>query len=131
MTIRELIEEQRRRMRSPNPAERLAAALLIPRALAKLLRELRDFDLPRPGRDLHDDQTALFLDGLQHLRWVLALSHEHDAGDDVVVVVLSDYPLARYRAHGSLGDVLGHKRVWAGKPDEKSAFPFAKKPGSV
>lgn len=45
LTIRELIQEQRRRMRSPNPAERLAASLLIPRALAKMLRELRDFDL--------------------------------------------------------------------------------------
>jgi hypothetical protein len=43
--MRELIEEQRSRMRSHNLAERLAAALLIPQALAKLLRELRDFDL--------------------------------------------------------------------------------------
>ena len=54
MTIRELIEEQRRRMRSPNPAERLAAALLIPRALAKLLRELRNFDLG----ELLDDEVC-------------------------------------------------------------------------
>jgi hypothetical protein len=54
LTIRELIEEQRRRMRSPNPAERLAAALLIPRALAKLLRELRDFDLG----ELLDDEVC-------------------------------------------------------------------------
>jgi hypothetical protein len=40
-------------MRSPEPAERLAAALLIPRALAKLLRELRDFDLG----ELLDDEA--------------------------------------------------------------------------
>lgn len=39
-------------MRSPNPAERLAAALLIPHALAKRLRELRDFDL---GQLLDDE----------------------------------------------------------------------------
>ena len=54
LTIRELIEEQRLRMRSLNPAERLAAALLIPRASAKLLRELRDFDLG----ELLDDEVC-------------------------------------------------------------------------
>src|SRR5271170_3392979 len=45
LTIRELIAEQRRRMRSSNPAERLAAALLIPGVLAQRLRELSDFNL--------------------------------------------------------------------------------------
>lgn len=40
-------------MRSPEPAERLAAALLIPRTLAKLLHELRDFDLG----ELLDDEA--------------------------------------------------------------------------
>jgi len=54
LTIHELIEEQRRRMRSPNPAERLAAALLISGALAKLLRELQDFDLG----ELLDDEVC-------------------------------------------------------------------------
>ena len=52
MTIRELIQEQRRCMRSPNLAERLAAALLIPHALVKRLRQLRDFDL---GQLLDDE----------------------------------------------------------------------------
>jgi hypothetical protein len=52
VTIRELIDEQRRCMRSPNPAERLAAALLIPHALVRRLRELRDFDL---GQLLDDE----------------------------------------------------------------------------
>jgi len=52
VTIRELMEEQRRCMRSPNPAERFAAALLIPHALVKRLRELRDFDL---GQLLDDE----------------------------------------------------------------------------
>jgi hypothetical protein len=45
LTIRELIAEQRRRMRSSKPAERLAAALLIPGVLAERLRELSDFNL--------------------------------------------------------------------------------------
>lgn len=45
LTIWELIAEQRRRMRSSNPAERLAAALLIPGVLAQRLRELSDFNL--------------------------------------------------------------------------------------
>ena len=52
MTIRELIAEQRRRMRSSNPAERLAAALLIPGVLAQRLRELSDFNL---GQLLEDE----------------------------------------------------------------------------
>ena len=52
MTIWELIAEQRRRMRSSNPAERLAAALLIPGVLAQRLRELSDFNL---GRLLEDE----------------------------------------------------------------------------
>jgi len=42
LTIQELIEEQRRRLRSSNPAERLAAALLIPGVLATRLRQLDD-----------------------------------------------------------------------------------------
>ena len=52
MTIGELIAEQRRRMRSSNPAERLAAALLIPGVLAQRLRELSDFNL---GQLLEDE----------------------------------------------------------------------------
>src|SRR5271155_5748511 len=47
LTIRELIADQRRRMRSSNPAERLAAALLIPGVLAQRLHELSDFNLGR------------------------------------------------------------------------------------
>ena len=63
MTIRELIEEHRRRMRSTNPAERLAAALLISHALAKRLGELRDFDL---GQLLDDEVcTRLNLSALK------------------------------------------------------------------
>ena len=45
MTIRELMEEQRKRVRSRNPAERLAAALLIPAELSRRLRLLSTFRL--------------------------------------------------------------------------------------
>jgi hypothetical protein len=44
-TIRELMEEQRRRVRSSDPAERFAAALLLPAELAKRLRSLSSFRL--------------------------------------------------------------------------------------
>ena len=45
VTIRELIDEQRRCMRSPNPVERFASALLIPGELLRHLRQLRNFDI--------------------------------------------------------------------------------------
>ena len=45
MTIRELIEEQRTLVRSSDPAERFAAALLIPGLLRERLRKLGDFQL--------------------------------------------------------------------------------------
>lgn len=47
MTIRELMEEQRRRVRSGNPAERFAAALLIPAELSRRLRILADVQVGR------------------------------------------------------------------------------------
>jgi hypothetical protein len=55
LTIRELIEEQRRRMNSGNPVERLAAALLIPSELAKLLDKLDDHEI---GQLLDDEVGA-------------------------------------------------------------------------
>jgi len=45
LTIRELMEEQRALVRSSDPAERLAAALLMPGLLRERLRELDDFQL--------------------------------------------------------------------------------------
>lgn len=42
MTIRELIDEQRRRLGSRNPVERFAASLLIPAVLAERLAGLAD-----------------------------------------------------------------------------------------
>ena len=41
------MEEQRKRVRSGNPAERLAAALLIPAELSRRLRLLSDFQMAR------------------------------------------------------------------------------------
>ena len=52
MTIRELIVEQRRRMRSTIPAERLAAALLIPAELSRRLRLLSNLEI---GQLLEDE----------------------------------------------------------------------------
>jgi hypothetical protein len=45
LTIRELMEEQRKRVRSCNPAERLAAALLIPAELSRRLRLLGNSEI--------------------------------------------------------------------------------------
>ena len=47
LTIRQLIKEQRRRVRSANPAERLAAVLLIPAELSRRLRLLSDSQVRR------------------------------------------------------------------------------------
>ena len=53
MTIREIIAEQRSRLRSPNPAERLAVALLIPSVLREHLHQLSDEDIA----ELLDDEV--------------------------------------------------------------------------
>jgi len=45
LTIRELMEEQRKRVRSGNPAERLAAALLIPGEMARRLALLGNSEI--------------------------------------------------------------------------------------
>jgi hypothetical protein len=45
LTIRELMEEQRKRIRSRNPTERLAAALLIPAELSRRLQLLGDSEI--------------------------------------------------------------------------------------
>ena len=47
MTIRELMEEQRRRVCASDPEERFAAALLLPAELAKRLRSQRSRLSPR------------------------------------------------------------------------------------
>ena len=54
MTIRDLMEEQRRRVRSCDPAERLAAALLIPAELSRWLRLLGDSEIAQ----LLDDEVC-------------------------------------------------------------------------
>jgi hypothetical protein len=55
LTIRDLIEEQRRRMNSGNPMERLAAALLIPNELTKRLNMMSDREI---GQLLDDEVGA-------------------------------------------------------------------------
>jgi len=52
LTIQQIIEEQRRRLTSANPAERIAAALLIPNLLRERLNELGDHEL---GQLLEDE----------------------------------------------------------------------------
>jgi hypothetical protein len=54
LTIRELIEEQRRRVNSANPVERLAAALLIRGELTKRLDKLDDHEIG----ELLDDEVG-------------------------------------------------------------------------
>ena len=54
LRIEKLIEEQRRRMNSANPAERLAAALLIRGELTKRLDKLDDHEIGQ----LLDDEVA-------------------------------------------------------------------------
>jgi hypothetical protein len=59
LTIRELIEEQRRRLGSGNPVERLAAALLIPSVLATPPPTARQPDRATfAGRGLGADEPA-------------------------------------------------------------------------
>lgn len=54
MTIRELMKEQRKRVRSQNPVERLAAALLIPVELSRRLRLLGNSEIAQ----LLDDEVC-------------------------------------------------------------------------
>jgi hypothetical protein len=54
LTIRELMEEQRKRVRSRNPAERFAAALLIPAELSRRLRLLGNSEIAQ----LLDDEVC-------------------------------------------------------------------------
>ena len=55
LTIRELMDEQRRRMSSSNPLERFAAVLLIPNELRKRLNSLNDREI---GQLLDDEVGA-------------------------------------------------------------------------
>ncbi len=54
MTIRELMEAQGKRVRSCNPAERLASALLIPAELSRRLRLLGNSEIAQ----LLDDEVC-------------------------------------------------------------------------
>jgi len=60
LRIRELIAEQRRRLGSANPAERLAAALLIPGELTKRLDKLDDHEIGQLLDDEVGEKLNLF-----------------------------------------------------------------------
>jgi len=62
LTIREIIAEQRRRLGSPNPAQRFAAALLIPSLLRERMHQLRDHQVGR----LLEDEVCSSLSVLAH-----------------------------------------------------------------
>jgi hypothetical protein len=75
LDIRELIEEQRRRLRSGNPVERFAAALLIPAVLADRLAGLADrqvgqllLDQVWPGLSLLAPESTICLHAADRLR---------------------------------------------------------------
>lgn len=59
MTIRELMEEQRKRVRSRNPAERLAAVLLIPAELSRRLRPLGNTEIAQLLEDEVCDKMSI------------------------------------------------------------------------
>jgi hypothetical protein len=54
LTIRELMEEHRKRVRSHDPVERLAAALMIPAELSRRLRLLGNSEIAQ----LLDDEVC-------------------------------------------------------------------------
>ena len=75
MNIRELIEEQRRRLRSGNPVEGFAAAMLIPAVLAERLAGLADrqvgqllLDQVWPGLSPLAPETTICLHAADRLR---------------------------------------------------------------
>ena len=51
-----------------------------------------------------------FLDVRQDFRRVLAFSHQHGPGHDLVLIVLADQTLARNRADGDVGEVADEQR---------------------
>jgi hypothetical protein len=60
LTIGELMEAQRKRVRSCNPAERLAAALLIPAELSRRLRLLGNSEIAQPLDDPQGDDRDVY-----------------------------------------------------------------------
>jgi len=75
LNILELIEEQRRRLRSGNPAERFAAAVLIPAVLAERLAGLGDRQIGQllldevwPGLSLLAPESTICLHAADRLR---------------------------------------------------------------
>jgi hypothetical protein len=82
MTIRELMEEQRRRVRSSDPAERFAAALLLPAELSRRLRMLSDFQIATlleqevcPNMSLLAPEAAICVEAALRLQRFPKLNH--------------------------------------------------------
>ena len=76
LTIREIIAEQRRRLRSANPAERLAAALLLPKLLAERLRDLNDVEIGKlldeevcSNLNFFGPETTVCMEAVNRLQW--------------------------------------------------------------
>ena len=82
----------------------------VQRRLDQLRPVVERHDLRRLRQDGAIQRGDARLDGGQHLRRVLALSHQDDAGDRLVLVVHADEPLARHAAHSDLGDVPNQQR---------------------
>ena len=81
MTIRELIDEQRRRLGSRNPVERFAAAMLIPAVLAERLSGLEDCQVGQllldevwPGLSPSAPESTICLQAADRLRGSLKKS---------------------------------------------------------
>ena len=80
------------------------------------------------GQDLHAfRQTAgvefgdLVFDTLQHDARVFTFAHDHDAGDDVVVLVLADDAEPRHSANLDVGDVANQDRRGAARRHNDAA----------
>jgi hypothetical protein len=81
VTIRELIDEQRRRLGSRNPVERFAAAMLIPAVLAERLSGLADCQVGQllldevwPGLSPSAPESTICLQAADRLRGSLKKS---------------------------------------------------------
>jgi hypothetical protein len=89
MTIQELMEEQRRRVRSSDPAERFAAVLLFPAELAKRLRTVSSFRLGEllehevcSNQDLLSPELTVCAEAAERLRrtpWLAGRRHRSNS----------------------------------------------------
>ena len=75
------------------------------------------------GQAVFVELRHALVDRRQHFAGVLALAHQHDAGDDIGVIVLPDHALTWHRAHGQSGEVAHqHRRAVAFGDDHVENF---------